>query len=277
MISIITSAYNASSTIAKTIKSVQQQSFTDWELIIVNDCSTDNTVEIVNSFLEDKRIRLIQHEVNKGAGLARRTGISNIKGEYTMFLDSDDYLKKNCLKRLYNAAKEYNVDVVSPGYIIVDSNFKTIQKRIPTKLVYTGKDKFKPNKEDTKRFMNPMLIKSSLWDNVEYSSRRFIEDAPTLIQILYYANSVLTLDYAGYYYVQNPKGLVHSASTLKYDIFTTLSLKDSLIFLNSKGCNLSYDKFLNAYAKLLDLEIEEEEYSKYKSELDELYNFYKTL
>jgi glycosyltransferase involved in cell wall biosynthesis len=272
------SAYNAQKTIEKAINSCLNQSYKDIEVIVVNDCSTDNTKQIVENLVnKDSRIRLINHEVNKGAGLARRTGIESIKGEYMTFLDSDDYLKEGCLEKLFNALIKYNVDIVTPGFIITDDKYKVITKRIPDRKVLKGVDKFKPNKDDTKRFMNPMLIKSSLWDNVTYSHRRFLEDTPTLVQILHYADSILTLDYAGYYYVQNPASLIHSSNLLKYSIFKTLSVKDTIIFFNSVGTYMSNKAFIEEYSKLLELDIEEEEYELYKNELDELYNYYLTI
>ena len=275
MISIVMSCYNAQDTIEKAIRSVLDQSYKDIELIVVNDCSTDNSVEIVKSLMQnDSRIRLINHNVNKGAGIARRAGVENIKGEYMTFLDSDDYLKKNCLKKLYDAAKHYNVDIIAPGYIIVNTNYTVIDRRVPKKSIQTGSDKYKRNTEDTKRFMNPMLIKASLWDNVTYSDRRFIEDTPTLVQILYYANSILMLDYAGYYYVQNKDSLTHTCSSIKYEIFRLLALKDVLVFFNSVCEHISYSIFINQYNNFLDMDITEEEYILYKKELDELYEFY---
>lgn len=187
MISIVTSAYNASSTIGRAVESLQSQTFQDWEVVIIDDCSTDNTAEIVQSYAsKDTRIRLIQHDNNKGAGLARRTGISNIKGEWMTFLDSDDYLKPDCLEVLYSYAINYDIDIVSPGYISCEPNGNILHEKKPNKcIIQVDGAKFKPNVEDTKRFMNPMLIRSCLWDKVEYSSRRFVEDTPTLVQILY--------------------------------------------------------------------------------------------
>lgn len=278
MISIVMSAYNAQKTIEKAINSCLNQSYKDIEVIIVNDCSTDNTKQIVEYLAsKDSRVRLINHEVNKGAGLARRTGIENIRGEYMTFLDSDDYLKKNCLKKLYDALIKYNVDIVAPGFIVTDDKYNVIGERIPDKKVLKGVDKFKPNKDDTKRFMNPMLIKSSLWDNVTYSHRIFLEDTPTLVRILHYADSILTLDYAGYYYVQNPTSLIRSSNTLKYIIFKTLSVKDTIIFFNSVGTYMSNKAFIEEYSKLLELEIEDEEYELYKDELDELYDYFQSI
>ena len=149
-----------------------------------------------------------------------------------------------------------------------------VQARLNSKFEKYSKDKYKKNAEDTKRFMHPMLIKSSLWNKVTYSDRRFIEDTPTLVQILYYANSVLMLDYAGYYYVQNTTSLTHTCSSIKYEIFRLLCMKDILNFFNSVGEHMSYSIFINQYNGFLDMDITEEEYILYKKELDELYEFY---
>jgi glycosyltransferase involved in cell wall biosynthesis len=280
MITIVTSAYNAQSTIGRAIESVQSQSFKDWEMIIVNDCSTDNTAEIIKSYAEkDARIRIINHDINKGAGLARRTGISHIKGEYMTFLDSDDYLKPDCLEILHWHAINYDVDIVSQGYIMIKPNGEIIQEKTPSsKVIQVDGAKFKPNKEDTKRFMNPMLIKSSLWDKVTYSARRFIEDTPTLVQILYWARNIMLIDYTGYYYVQNSTSLVHSANELKHLIYQTLSIKDMALFFKSVGKeNLSNNtQFKKQYTMIQGL-CTKDDRIKYKSELEELKTYYKTL
>ena len=93
------SAYNAEKTIKRAIDSVLKQSLKDLELIIINDCSTDSTEDIILSYKDD-RIKYIKHEINQGAGCARDTGIKNCSGEYIQFLDSDDYYQPGLLKRL---------------------------------------------------------------------------------------------------------------------------------------------------------------------------------
>lgn len=87
-ISIIIPAYNAESTILETIKSVQEQSFSDWELIVINDGSTDNTIELVNA-IKDSRIKIFSYE-NGGLPVARNRGISQATADFIAFLDADD-------------------------------------------------------------------------------------------------------------------------------------------------------------------------------------------
>lgn len=100
LVSIITPAYNAAAYIAETIESVIAQTYTNWEMLIVNDCSKDNTAEIIQNYAaKDKRIKLINLKQNSGAAVARNTAIQNAKGRYIAFLDSDDLWKKEKLQK----------------------------------------------------------------------------------------------------------------------------------------------------------------------------------
>lgn len=97
VVSIITPTYNSADFIAETIESIQAQTFKSWELLITDDCSTDNTVEIVKKYMNnDHRIKLFILDENSGSGVARNTSINEAKGRYIAFCDSDDrwYLDK---------------------------------------------------------------------------------------------------------------------------------------------------------------------------------------
>lgn len=268
MISIVMSAYNASATINKAIDSVRSQSLTDWELIIVNDASTDDTCNIVLAY-NDNRIKLINHSENLGAGLARRSGIEHIKGEWMTFLDSDDYISEEYLETLLFTTKIFDVDIVSPGFISVNEAYETISKRIPKPKISENWDKFSHDESDTKRFMNPMLIRSSLWDKVTYSGRRFIEDTPTLVQILYWAKRVITIDYAGYFYLQNSKSLIHTASQIKNYIYRALCIKDINLFFKDKAPEAIDHK---EFYRLLDT-IKVYDIHGFENEVNELYEY----
>ncbi len=90
-ISVITPSYNSSRFITDTIKSVQEQTYSNWEILITDDCSTDNTVQIVQEMQkEDSRIKLFQNKTNSGAAFSRNNSISQASGNYIAFLDSDD-------------------------------------------------------------------------------------------------------------------------------------------------------------------------------------------
>lgn len=104
-ISVVVPAYNASSTIIETIASVQKQTFSDFELIIINDGSTDNTLEILNT-IQDSRIKIFSYE-NGGLSVARNRGISHATGEFIAFLDADDLWASDKLELQLAALKQH--------------------------------------------------------------------------------------------------------------------------------------------------------------------------
>lgn len=90
LVSIIMPSYNTADYISESIKSIQKQVYSNWELIIVDDCSTDNTNDVVKPFLMDSRIRYLKNERNSGAAVSRNRALREAKGRWIAFLDSDD-------------------------------------------------------------------------------------------------------------------------------------------------------------------------------------------
>lgn len=114
MISIVVPAYNAANTIDRAIKSVLQQTYSDWELIIVDDGSIDNTISILKRY-KDKRIHLIEQN-HLGPGAARNRGIDEARGEYVAFFDSDDVIRSDYLQILYDLSESNNADISMCSY-----------------------------------------------------------------------------------------------------------------------------------------------------------------
>lgn len=109
-ISVIIPAYNAGKHIKKTLDSILGQSLADFEVIVVNDGSTDNTAEIVEGY-PDPRIKMVTQE-NGGTMAARKTGIEHVSGDYALFCDADDLMRPDALRNLYSAAVENDADIV---------------------------------------------------------------------------------------------------------------------------------------------------------------------
>ena len=125
MISIVTPVYNASAFIRQTIEMVQAQTYTDWELILVDDGSKDNSCEIIETYLKekpDKRIRLIKKGKNEGAALSRNCGIKEAKGRYIAFLDADDVWLRHKLQRQMEFMKDNNAGFLFSAYEFGDEN-----------------------------------------------------------------------------------------------------------------------------------------------------------
>ena len=132
MISIIIPLYNKQNCIKETIQSVLSQSFTDFELIIVNDGSTDNSLEIIRTFT-DKRINVISQS-NGGVSSARNRGIKESKGEYLLLIDADDYLMPNALEIFHELMVYYPNKDVYIGSFIERDNLGNICKESKCKI-----------------------------------------------------------------------------------------------------------------------------------------------
>lgn len=121
MVSIIVPVYNAEKFIKTTIESVLNQTFTDFELLLINDCSTDSSIDVIKAF-SDNRIRLINQKENLGAWAARNRGIKEAKGRFISFLDSDDLWEKEKLEKEMKFMEEKNAGFVFSGYEFSDEN-----------------------------------------------------------------------------------------------------------------------------------------------------------
>ena len=123
MISVIIPLYNKEDYISTSIKSIFKQSYNDYEIIVVNDGSTDKSVDIVKAF-NDERIRIINQK-NAGVAAARNKGIEEAKGEYIAFLDADDEWKEDYLATQMELAEKYpQCDVFATNYEFCDANGK---------------------------------------------------------------------------------------------------------------------------------------------------------
>lgn len=117
-VSIIMPSYNTAEFISKTIHSVLNQTYTDWELIIVDDCSKDNTDEVIAPFLADPRIRYLKNEVNSGAALSRNRALREATGKWIAFLDSDDLWEPEKLEKQIAFMKENGYAFSYTDYMI---------------------------------------------------------------------------------------------------------------------------------------------------------------
>ncbi len=131
LVSIIMPSYNTGKYIEETIKSVQAQTYINWELIIVDDCSTDNTDEIVKRFLNDKRIKYLKNDSNSGAAISRNRALREARGRWIAFLDSDDLWFPEKLEKQLNFMIKNNY-----SFTYTDYNIKLNGQWLP--YIYTA-------------------------------------------------------------------------------------------------------------------------------------------
>ena len=148
LVSVVMPAFNSEQYIQAAIDSVRKQTLTDWELIVIDDCSTDSTYEIVcDAAREDTRIKVKRNSRNCGAAVSRNAGMLMSRGQYVALLDSDDLWEPAKLEKQVKCAIEYNADIVYCSYSIIDELGK---KRAPDFIV--------PLRSD----FNLVLVKSTI-------------------------------------------------------------------------------------------------------------------
>jgi glycosyltransferase involved in cell wall biosynthesis len=139
LVSIVIPTFNSEKFIAETILSIQSQTLTNWEVIVVDDGSSDKTVSILSKIAQlDKRIRFFQLEKNSGAGIARNLGLSKANGRYIAFLDSDDLWKPTKLEKQIKFMTKNNLPFTFSFYDCIDEEGKPLNKRVeaPRNLSY---------------------------------------------------------------------------------------------------------------------------------------------
>ena len=139
LVSIITPMYNSGKFIKYTIESVLNQTYDYWEMLIIDDCSTDNGPEIVKQYMEkDSRIKYIRVETNQGVSNARNIGLSQMQGKFIAFLDSDDIWEKNKLEKQISFMKKNNCVISFTSYELINEENKKLDKvvRVPKSVDY---------------------------------------------------------------------------------------------------------------------------------------------
>lgn len=138
LVSIVVPVYNAEKYMEKTIQMVQAQTYAHWELLLVDDCSTDTSCERILPFLSDERVHLFRQDRNQGAASARNRGILEMKGDYLAFLDADDVWLPDKLEKTLSFAKEKHAHFVFTAYEFGDEEANPTGKvvAVPETLSY---------------------------------------------------------------------------------------------------------------------------------------------
>lgn len=241
-VSVIIPTFNSEKFIKRAIYSVLIQSYEDFELIIVDDCSTDNTIKIIESFNDD-RIKIVKHDVNTGVGIARQTGLKYTTGDFVLFVDSDDYLKDDFIEMCVLLQKQENADIIYTSFSISFPNaFQTMcagdylmEKEATLQLYYTNQIKFLTGK----------LIRRSLCDKIVWSNNRIGEDCQTLYMLMYEADLVRSSSYTGYIHVWRDGSLLANKPQMYVLIGSLYAEIDVIKFLIEKNNKRLLDYQLN--------------------------------
>ncbi len=222
LVSIVLPIYNVEKYLNRCMQSVINQTYSNLEIIMVDDGSTDSSGKLCEEWKEkDSRIKVI-HKNNEGLGLARNTGMDSASGEYICFFDSDDYIDLDTVECLYNAVKSSNSEIVTFGFKTVNSDGAVIKENVPSieKTVFSDQEVIDEFLPELISFDPHTGISSGLWMSAwasmysmklikengwKFVSERIMisEDVYSLLILYKNVSRVTVLKRAFYYYCEN--------------------------------------------------------------------------
>ena len=251
MISIIVPVYNVGKYIRECLESILLQTYTDFQVIIVDDGSTDNTMEIVSECKDKFKELLILYQKNSGVSVARNTAFDYIRGEYTIYIDPDDFLELHMFENLHNKAEESNADIVICEYYVYygekdDRNYIERYNKNQN-IIYENFDvmdlmlKYKLQGQLWNKLFKTELLKRI---DFKFEPNRYIQDAFPVFRAIYNSKRICFVEKPLYYYRQRKTSTVHKKnSKLAEDYYHAMTsiinyIKDENIVVNMKSLNI---------------------------------------
>ena len=251
-VSIITPVYNVEACIERCVKSVMDQTCRDFEFILIDDGSKDNSIHIAKSLLEPSDINYkIITQKNSGVSTARNEGIKQALGEYITFLDSDDYIDSQFIEFMINKAESTKCDVVFCDYSEVDEDGNVLVKNRTKYLsdFITGKEAgLKQLSDEITIGMRSGIYRTSIIkDNGIFfdTNRKYGEDMVFIVKTLLEANRVISVNKVLAFYVIWGNSVTQNVSLKHLDCY--YSYVDLLEYIRKKGDLKEIEKFLVEY------------------------------
>ena len=243
-VSVIIPVYNTEKFLRKCLDSVCNQTLQDIEIICINDCSTDGSLEILREYAgKDNRIKLIELFENGGAAKARNIGIDIAHGEYIGFVDSDDFVDLDFYEKLYNKAVETGADAVKGKLYLYDINTNKVYLEAWIDI----NDSVKKNKANFYFTFTTAIYKSSL---IKEYNIRFLEglihfeDPYFTIKSALYYKILHVVDDACYFYTNNLNSVSRSKVTLQHAKSVYEGAKKVLELINSANIGVEHYKIV---------------------------------
>lgn len=243
-VSCIVPVYNLEMKVEKCIKSLISQTLDNIEIILVNDCSTDNSLTILNHYANKyNNITVIDLKQNMRQGGARNRGLDAATGKYILFVDGDDWIEENMLKELYDTAEKNSFDIVDSDYYQDDEDGSTEIKVSMDKRFFPI-ESIKPllycaGRIWTKLISRDLLIKN----NIRFVEHKKFEDNPYLPILLAYTSNVGKVNKPFYHYIYN----VDSTSRKKNDFSVFDRLDTALYLLDEAKKRNIFEKYKDEY------------------------------
>ena len=215
-VSIIVPVYEVEDYIGKCIKSLLEQTYKDFEVLVVNDGTKDNSIKIANEIVKDDHRFIFLDKENGGLSDARNFGIKQAKGEYLSFLDSDDYFDKEFLTKMINKITSDKADIVICDVALVDEKYHLIREQ---KNIYSHPIEGKKAMFDISilNMAQNKLYKKKLFDEIQYPIGYYYEDRATTYKLFFKAKTISFLNESLFYYLQRNNSITRGLNQQKLD------------------------------------------------------------
>ena len=239
IISIIIPVYNVAAYLPTCIESVQNQSFKEIEILLVNDGSTDDSPQICDQYaLGDSRIRVI-HQKNRGVSCARNAGIDVAQGHYITFVDSDDWVAPDYLRLLYEALQNTPEASISfCEYYNVKDGVETINAPFNESRIYKANEAIGELYQDQKikNYIWGKLYRKVLFENIRFPEDRSIcEDMAILYLLFYAAGTIIHIPAPAYYYLTRSDSSLNSRYDVEKSYQYFLARTEMCLFIREKN------------------------------------------
>lgn len=202
-ITVISPVYKVAALIEKAAESMMQQTLSDVEYIFVNDATPDNSLEILQQVLKkypERNVRIFHHEQNKGLPSARNTGLAEARGEYIFHWDSDDYAESTMLEKMYNFAKEHDLDIVWADWFLT---FAINERHMGQPDYHTPMDAIKGMLGGAMKYnVWNKLARRTLYEGVRFPDGYGMGEDLTMLLVFANAKKVAHLPEAFYHYLK---------------------------------------------------------------------------
>ncbi len=211
-VSVVITVYNVEKYLRQCLDSIVNQTFKDIEIIVVNDCSPDNSPKIIEEFNQkDKRFVVINLNKNIGVGFARNEGIKIAKGKYVTFVDSDDWVSNDFVEMLYKTIEKYQYDVISPDFYEYDNITQKICESHHTKKFYGIPISTMDIKQtllcyEGIHYVRKIFRLQFLKDNNIFFRTNILEDTLFTWEVVLKTNKLMFIDNKIYFYRIHRKG-----------------------------------------------------------------------
>jgi len=254
-VSIILPVYNNANTLEKCIDSVLKQSYTNFELIIINDGSNDGTKDIIQQFKEkDKRIKIIENETNKGVSFSRNKAIEIANGKYVTFIDGDDWIEVDAIEQMYKMITQKKVDALRTTYyshsqdktklVEYDKNYNN--KILNKQELPIFEREIVNNRQEAYLWL--LIIKTSIAKKIKFNvNLGMMEDTIWYLEMLKIIKSIYFVNIPTYNYCYNLQSASRSVEKGRRNIENVLLIKniyDNNIFKNKTELKSEYNTVL---------------------------------